>query len=160
MKKNFSKNIKGVEKMLKEILKEDLKKYMKEKNKVALDTVKSVNAEVRNTEIDLKKELEDADILSIIKKQIKMRKDSLEQYVSAGRQDLADREQEELNYLEGYLPEQIDDEELEKIIKHTIEELNIQSPKEFGKLMKTVMEKIEGKAEGSKISALAKKLMS
>lgn len=146
--------------MIKDLLMKDLKHYMKERNQTALNSIKSVNNEIRNTEIDLKKDLIDKEIISIIKKQIKMRKDSIEQYDLANRKDLSEKEKEEISYLEKYLPQQMNEQQISEIIKETKEELNINSTKEFGNLMKAVMEKTKGKADGSLVSKLVKKELS
>ena len=138
--------------MLKEKLNEDLKKYMKEKNTLALNTVRLVIAEIKNKEVEKNSEITDEEILQIIRKQIKMREDSIQQFRSANREDLAEKEAQELEILKNYLPEDLTDEELDKIIQETIKELNASSKKDFGRVIKEVIQKVQGRADNKKIS--------
>ena len=143
--------------MLKEKLNEDLKKYMKEKNTLALNTVRLVIAEIKNKEVEKNSEITDEEILQIIRKQIKMREDSIQQFRSANREDLAEKEAQELEILKNYLPEDLTDEELDKIIQGTIKELNASSKKDFGRVIKEVIQKVQGRADNKKISELISK---
>jgi len=143
--------------MLKEKLNEDLKKYMKEKNTLALNTVRLVIAEIKNKEVEKNSEITDEEILQIIRKQIKMREDSIQQFRSANREDLAEKEAQELEILKNYLPEDLTDEELDKIIQETIKELNASSKKDFRRVIKEVIQKVQGRADNKKISELISK---
>jgi len=143
--------------MLKEKLNEDLKKYMKEKNTLALNTVRLVIAEIKNKEVEKNSEITDEEILQIIRKQIKMREDSIQQFRSANREDLAEKEAQELEILKNYLPEDLTDEELDKIIQETIKELNASSKKDFGRVIKELIQKVQGRADNKKISELISK---
>jgi len=143
--------------MLKEKLNEDLKKYMKEKNTLALNTVRLVIAEIKNKEVEKNSEITDEEILQIIRKQIKMREDSIQQFRSANREDLAEKEAQEREILKNYLPEDLTDEELDKIIQETIKELNASSKKDFGRVIKEVIQKVQGRADNKKISELISK---
>jgi len=151
--------LQGDFKMLKEKLHEDLKKFMKEKNSLALNTVRSVIAEIKNKEVEKGSEITDEEILQIIRKQIKMREDSIGQFKSAGRDDLAEKEAKELEILKNYLPEELSEEELEEIIQETIKELNATSKKDFGNVMKTVIQKVQGRADNRKINEILSKLL-
>jgi len=133
---------------------EDMKKYMKEKNKIALNTVKMVNAEIKKQEIDKQKELSDEEVISVIEKQIKNRKDSAEQYKNAGREDLAEQEEEEIKVLIKYLPEQLSKEEIEKIVDEIIKEIGAESKSDFGKVMGKIMPKVKGKADGNLVKKI------
>lgn len=143
--------------MLKEQLNEDLKKFMKAKNPIALNTVRLVIADIKNKEIEKNSELTDEEILQIIRKQIKTREDSIQQFKSAGRDDLANKEAQEIEILKKYLPEDLTDEELDKIIQETIKELNASSKKDFGRVIKEVIQKVQGRADNKKISELISK---
>ncbi|MDY6895878.1 MAG: GatB/YqeY domain-containing protein [Thermotogota bacterium] len=145
--------------MLKDILNNDLKKYMKEKNTLALNAVRSIISEIKNKEVEKGAELTEEEIVQLIKKQIKMREDSIEQFEKADRNDLAEKERKELEILQGYLPEQLSDEELRKIIEETINEVNATSKKDFGKVMKLVIQKVQGRADGKKISEILSTLL-
>lgn len=142
---------------MKKQLIEDMKKYMKEKNKLALNTVKMVNAEIKKQEIDKQKELTDEEVISVIEKQIKNRKDSVEQYRNANREDLADQESKEIEVLMKYLPEQLSKEEIEKIVDEVIEEVGAKTKSDFGKVMGKIMPKVKGKADGNMIKKVVQK---
>jgi hypothetical protein len=142
---------------MKKQLIEDMKKYMKEKNKLALNTVKMVNAEIKNQEIDKQKDLTDEEIIAVIEKQIKNRRDSVEQYKNAGRDDLAEQESQEIKILEKYLPEQLSEEEIEKIVDEVIEQVGAKDKRDFGKVMGKIMPKVKGKADGNIVKKLVQK---
>lgn len=145
--------------MLKDQLNGDLKKYLKEKNTVALNSVRSVITEIKNQEVEKGKELSDEEIMKLIKKQVKMREDSIEQFEKAGRIDLVDKEKKELELLKEYLPEELSEEELNKIVEETIKEVEAFSKKDFGKVMKAVMQKVQGRADGKKINETVSKFL-
>lgn len=142
---------------MKKQLIEDMKKYMKEKNKLALNTVKMVNAEIKKQEVDKQRELTDEEITTVIEKQIKNRKDSVEQYKSAGRDDLAEQESQEIEVLKKYLPEQLSEEEIEKIVSEVVEEVGAKDKSDFGKVMGKVMPKVKGKADGNLVKKIVEK---
>jgi uncharacterized protein YqeY len=129
---------------MKKQLMEDMKKYMKEKNKLALNTVKMVNAEIKKQEVDKQRELTDEEITTVIEKQIKNRKDSVEQYKSAGRDDLAEQEK-------------LSEEEIEKIVSEVVEEVGAKDKSDFGKVMGKVMPKVKGKADGNLVKKIVEK---
>ncbi len=104
--------------------------------------------------------LTDADTYQVLNKQIKQRKESIDQFVNANRKDLADKEGLELKILEGYLPKQISDAELEKIVRDTLKEISASSKKDFGKAMKALSAKLAGQADNKRLSALLGKLLS
>jgi hypothetical protein len=145
--------------MLKDILNNDLKKYMKEKNTLALNAVRSIISEIKNKEVEKGAGLTEEEIIQVIKKQIKMREDSIEQFEKADRIDLAEKERKEVEILQSYLPEQLSDEELKKIIEETISEVNATSKKDFGKVMKLIIQKVQGRADGKKISEILSSLL-
>ncbi len=144
---------------LKEKLQQEIKQAMKEKETVKLSTLRLLMSEIKNKEIDAGKELEEADILSIIQKAAKQRKESIEQYRKGGREELAAKEEQELRILETYLPQQLSREELEAIIKEAIAKCGATSPKEMGKVMKEVMPAVKGKADGKEVNTLVRTLL-
>ena len=101
-------------------------------------------------------DLEDVDVIAVIKKQVKQRQDSIEQFKNGGRPELAEKEQAELDILKGYLPQELSEEELQKIVEAAIEETNAASMKEMGSVMKVVVEKAQGRADNKKVSELVK----
>lgn len=141
---------------LKEQILEDIKKFMKEKNTVSLNTVRMLKSDVKNAEIDVMRELNDAEILKVIQSSIKKRKDSADIYIKANRQELADKELLEVKTLELYLPAQMSENEVIAVIKTSIAEMPDADSKNFGLIMKSVMAKVSGKAEGRVVSGLIK----
>lgn len=146
--------------MLKEKLLEDLKECMKEKNVTRKNVVQMVRAAVLQVEKDKQIEVTDEQIIEIIAKEAKKRKDSIPDYEKSGRQDLLAQIREEITILEEYLPEQLSAEEIEAKVKEIIAELGASSMKEMGMVMKTAKEKLGATADGKTINEVAKKLLS
>ena len=142
---------------LKDRLMQDMKEAMKARDQLRLSTLRLLISEIKNKEIDSKGELKDEDILSIIQKAVKQRQDSIAQYEKGGRQDLADKEKAELEILKAYLPEELSQEEILKIIDEAIAATGASSPKEMGKVMKEVMPKVKGRADGKLVNELVRK---
>jgi len=146
---------------LKNILQNDLKEAMKAKNIFLRDTLRNgIMSPIKQIEVDERRELSDADILKIIQKGIKQREDSIEQYRAGNREDLIEKEQNEIDILLNYLPKQLSDEELESKIKEIVESLNAQSMKDMGKVMGVATKSLSGSADGKRISAMVKSLLS
>jgi hypothetical protein len=139
----------------------DLKKFMQEKDKLSISVLRLLINSVRNKEIFLRDgdrvDLSDEQIVEVIKSEIKKRNDSIEIYKQAGREDLAMKEENEKNILEKYLPPQMNEEELEKIVREVITASGEVSQKDFGKIIGQVMAKTKGQADGNKVSAIVKK---
>lgn len=142
---------------LKEKLMIDLKASMKNKDKVRKNTVTMIRAAVKQSEIDNRVELEDEDVLSIIMKQVKQRKDSIEDFKAGGRDDLVTLTEEEISILTEYLPPQLGAEELEEIVVQAIKDTNAQSKKDMGKIMGKVMPVIKGRADGKQVNQIVMK---
>lgn len=140
---------------------EDIKTAMKERDKVALDTlrnIKKVFLEAK-TAPGANDTLEDADALKIIQKLAKQGKESAQTYIDAGRQDLADAELAQVSVIERYLPEQLSEAEIEKIVKTIIDQTGSTSMKDMGKVMGMANKQLAGKADGKTISGIVKKLL-
>ena len=146
--------------MLKERLMEDLKNAMKEKNEIKKNTVTMIKAAILQIEKDKQIQLDDNQILDIISKEAKKRKDALVEFEKSGRQDLIDQTNEELKVIKEYLPEELSTEELEKIIEETIKEVNAVDMKDMGKVMQAVKAKTTGRADGKTINEIVKKKLS
>jgi uncharacterized protein YqeY len=144
---------------LKEKLMDDLKQSMKSKDKVKKNVVTLVRAAVKQREVDERIELEDADIVDIVVKQVKQKKDSIEDFAKGNRQDLIDLTNEEIKILIDYLPPQLSDEELDSIVKEAVEVSGAQSKKDMGKLMALIMPKIKGKADGKHVNKIVAKYL-
>ncbi len=142
---------------LKDRLLQDMKEAMKARDQLKLSTLRLLVSEIKNKEIDAKGELKDEDILAIIQKAVKQRQDSIAQYEKGGRQDLADKEKAELEILKAYLPEELSQEEILKIIDEAIAATGATSPKEMGKVMREVMPKVKGRADGKMVNELVRK---
>lgn len=140
---------------------EDIKTAMKERDKVALDTlrnIKKVFLEAK-TAPGANDTLEDADALKIIQKLAKQGKESAQTYIDAGRQDLADAELAQVSVIERYLPEQLSEAEIEKIVKTIIDQTGAASMKDMGKVMGMANKQLAGKTDGKTISGIVKKLL-
>ena len=146
--------------MLKEKLLEDLKNSMQSKNVIRKNVVQMVRAAILQVEKDKHIVLDDSQIIDIIAKESKKRKDSLADYEKSGRDDLISQIKEEIEILAEYLPEQLSPEELEEKIKQIIEEENATSMKDMGKVMKAAKEKIGASSDGKTINEVVKKLLS
>lgn len=142
---------------LKEKLMEDLKQSMRSKNKIRKDVVTMIRAAVKQREVDERIELTDDDIISIISKQVKQKKDSISDFEKGKRQDLVDLTNKEIKILLEYLPPQLSDEELDVIVKKAIEQTGAQTKKDMGKLMALIMPQVKGKADGKHVNEIVAK---
>ena len=141
---------------LKDQLKEDLKAAMKarEEGKLALSVIRMVNAAIKQVEIDKKVELDDAGILDILAKEMKTRNDSLEEFEKGGREDLVEHVKAEMEVLKKYLPEQMGEEEIRAVVAEAIAACG--DDKSMGNVMKHVMPKTKGRADGKLVSDIVK----
>ena len=144
---------------LKDTLMNDLKESMKNKDQVRKSVVTLVRSAIKQKEVDERVELSDDDILDIISKQLKQRKDALEEFKKVQRDDLVEETEKEISILMGYLPEQLTDEELHAIVSETINQVGATTMKDMGKIMGVVMPKVKGKADGKRINEVAKQIL-
>ena len=144
---------------LKEQLNADLKTAMKEKAQTRLTTIRQIRATVTNREIELHKELDEAEVVQVITTLVKQHKDSIEQFAKGGRADLVAKEEAELRVLEAYLPKQLSEAELCVVVQEAIRALNATSIKEMGAVMKSVMSQVQGQADGKLINQLVKQFL-
>lgn len=142
--------------MLKEKLMEDMKDSMKNHDEIKKNTVTMIRAAIKQIEVDKKVELNDNEIVEIISKEAKKRKDALAEFEKAGREDLINQTNEELAIIKSYLPEELSIEELTKIVEETIAEVGAVSLKDMGKVMQAVKTKTAGRADGKTINELVK----
>ena len=149
---------------LKERIGEDIKSAMKAKDKIRLETVRGIKKAILEKEIALRPKGQDSltqeQEIELLAQQAKQRRDSIEQFQKAGREDLAQKEKQELAILETYLPEQIDDAQLESIIEEIITSVGATSAKDLGKVMGAAIKQLKGQADGQKIQALVKSKLS
>lgn len=146
--------------MIKEKLLNDLKEAMKDKNLIRKNTIQMVRAAVLQVEKDKQIELTDEQVIEIIAKESKKRKDAEAEFEKSGREDLIKQNKEEMEILAEYLPKQLSVEEVETIVKTVIEETGATSMKDMGTVMKSAKEKIGASADGKTISEVVKKLLS
>ncbi len=142
---------------LKEKLQEDLKSSMKNKDTVKKSVVTLIRAAIKQVEIDNRVELDDEAIMDIIVKQMKQRKDALEEFKKADRDDLVKETEAEIEIIKQYLPQELSENELLAIITDTISEIGASSIKDMGKVMAAVNPKTKGRADGKLVSELVKK---
>lgn len=138
----------------------DLTEAMKAKDTFRTSVLRMLKSALKNEEINKKSPLTDDEVLAIIKKQVKTRKDSMNEYASYNRMDLADSLQKEIDILNEYLPEEISDEELEKIVKETITKVKAESIKQMGMVIKTISSEYGARCDMAKVSKLVKERLS
>lgn len=146
---------------LKDKINADLKEAMKSGDKVRLQTVRSIRALILEFEKSgANRELTEEDEIKLLTSAAKKRKDAIEQYRNAGREDLALKEEAELKIIETYLPAQMSEEEVEAKVKEIAGKVGAESKKDFGKLMGAAMKELKGKADGNLIRQIAEKILS
>ena len=141
--------------MILEKVKSDLKTAMKAGDKVKVSVLRMLISATKNREIELKRPLEDEETISSIRSQIKQLKESYEQFKRGKREDLAEKALLEINILKTYLPPELDDKELEEIVKAVISEFGA-TKKDFGRVMKEVISRVSGRAEGKRINEIVR----
>ncbi len=146
--------------LLKPLIKEASVKSLKEGNKDITMVLRLILAEFQKEEISQGSDLNNNDELSLLQKMIKQRNDSIKQYNDAGRNELAEKEQKEIEIIQDFLPEQINEEDLMKLAKETISDLSANSMKDMGNVMKVLKDKTSGQADPTTISKIVKGLLS
>ena len=148
---------------IQEKIKEEMKNALKNKDKLRLETLRSLSAALVNELVALKRkpdeEVEDELAVKVLKKALKQRKESAEQFRAGGREDLAEKEDKEAQIIKEFLPEDMPKEEILKIAKSCAEELSADSKKDFGKVMACTMKKVAGKADGSLVKEVVEEIL-
>ncbi len=139
-------------------IQEDMKQALKAGEKQRLGTIRMLLAALKNEAIEKRKELDEAEILTVIQREIRQRRNAIEEFAKGKREDLVNQARQEIAYLEAYLPQQLSDEELEKLVRGVVDELKA-SAKEFGKVMGKLMPLVRGKAEGSRVQDMVRKIL-
>jgi len=137
----------------------DLKEAMKAKAQVKMDCLRQIKTEVMKKEVASNKTLSDDEVLAVISSLTKSHVDSIESFKKGGREDLVPKEEQELSILKAYLPEQLPDEELRKIVGEAVQTAAASTLKEIGKVMAIVMPRVKGKADGARINAIVKEFL-
>jgi uncharacterized protein YqeY len=140
-------------------LMEDMKLAMKSGNKIERDTIRMLRAQIKLASIDKKDELNEAELAQVLQKEAKKRKEAIEMFQQGNRQDLVKKEESELEIISTYLPEQLSDKDLDKIITEAIESLQVTSEKDMGRVMGAIMPKVKGKADGKVVQQKVKEYL-
>ena len=141
---------------LRERVNDEIKTAMKAREQERLAALRLLLAAVKQREVDERITLDDAGVVSVVEKMIKQRKDSISQFEKAARQDLADKEKYEISVIEAYLPQQLSQAEIERVVAEAIAATGAKSPADMGKVMGVVKPKLAGRADMGKVSALVK----
>ena len=144
---------------LKEQIKNDIKEAMRAKDTAKRDTLRNLNAAIKQIEVDERRELSDADVEAILMKYAKQREDAKSQFAQAGRDDLVAKEEAELAVVKSYLPEPLSEAELESLIKEIITETGAEGMKDMGRVMGAAKTKVGSRADGGTISRIVKGLL-
>jgi uncharacterized protein YqeY len=145
---------------LKDQIKSDIKDAMRAKEVLKRDTLRNIQAAIKQIEVDERRDVTDTDVESILMKYLKQREDAKVQFADAGRDDLVEKEDSEIAIVKVYLPEPMDDEELENILKDVIASVGAESMKDMGKVMGAAKSAIGSRADGGRINQTVKKLLS
>lgn len=145
---------------LSERLNEDMKQSMRNQDKFKLSVIRMVRSAIKNVEIDMKRTLDDNEVLDILSREVKQRKDSLQEFQKAGREDLVENLKQEIDIITAYLPQQLTEEEINVIVQQTIQETGASSKAEIGKVMAALMPKVKGRADGKLVNQAVQKLLS
>ncbi|WP_318508356.1 GatB/YqeY domain-containing protein [Bacillus sp. T3] len=143
-----------------ERLNNDMKQAMKNKEKDKLSVIRMIKSSLQNEAIKLGNELSEDQELTVLSREMKQRKDSLNEFEKAGREDLVEKLRTELTFVEVYMPKQLSEEEVAEIVKQAISEVGATSKAEMGKVMSAVMPKVKGKADGTLVNKLVQQHLS
>lgn len=146
---------------LQERLLSDMKEAMKAKEagKLKLTVIRMVRASIKNAEINIKRDLNDEEVLEVLTREVKQRRDAIPEYEKANRQDVVNSLEEEIKILMEYLPEQLTEAEITQLVKEAIEQVGASSPRDMGKVMGKLMPKVKGKADGKLVNKIVKDLL-
>ncbi len=145
---------------LKVRIQDDVKNAMRARHKARLGVLRLITAAIKQKEVDERAELDDTAVLAVLDKMAKQRRESIEQYVSAGREDLADQERFELELLSAYLPEPLGEAELAELIRQAVAETGASSMRDMGAVMKHLREQVQGRADMKAVSNAVKAILS
>ena len=134
----------------------DMKTAMKAHDKDRLAVIRMARGAVRQKEIDGKKKLDDNDIIAVLSKEVKMRRDSIDEFKKGNRQDLVDKTQAEIDVLMSYLPQQMSEDEVKKLVEEAVAQTGAKTMKDMGKVMGVLMPKVKGRADGKMVNNLVR----
>ena len=136
-----------------------MKAAMKAKEKETLQVIRMIKSSIQNEQIKVGHDLTEDEELTVLSREMKQRRDSLQEFEQAGRDDLADKVKGEIVIVEKYMPEQLSDDEIRQLVQDAIAQTGASSVKEFGKVMGVIMPKVKGKADGNQVNAIVKELL-
>lgn len=139
---------------LKQRIEQDMRLAQKSGDKLKLSLTRLLKSDIRYTEIEKSKELLDEEVLEVLSSSAKKHRDSIERFKKGGREDLSKKEEEELNLILGYMPAQFNSEELERLVEESMTEVGAEGEKDIGKVMKALMPKVKGRADGKMVNLL------
>jgi uncharacterized protein len=143
-----------------ERLNQDMKTSMKNKEKTKLSVIRMLRSEIKNEEIERQHTLNDEEVIEVLMRELKKRKDALQQFEEAGRKDLVQQLQEEIAVIQPYLPEQLSEEELRELVREVLQETGATSKADMGKVMKAIMPRVKGRADGKLVNRLVQEALS
>jgi uncharacterized protein YqeY len=146
---------------LKDRLTDDMKQAMKDKEagKLRLSVIRMVRASIKNVEIDKKKELSEEEVLDVLAKEVKMRRDSIEEFKKGNRPDLVESLEQEIDILMQYLPQQLSEQEVRALVTEAVKESQAVNAKDMGKVMAVLMPKVKGRADGKLVNTIVRELL-
>jgi len=144
---------------IKEKIDSDLKEAMKSSDSLRVSTLRLIKSAIKNKEIEKGKALTDDEIIQLLNSLVKQRVESVQMYRKGNREDLAEKEEAEIEILKSYMPEPLSDQEIKDIIQQAITETGATSMKDMGKVMKFVMGKVKGRADGKKVNEMVKQML-
>ncbi len=144
---------------LKDKLMNDLKIAMKEKQQLRKSVITMARAAIKQIEVDRRVELDDEAVIEILSKQVKQKRDAIDEFAKGGREDLVNEAKAEIDILMDYLPQQLTEEEVTKIVSQVVDEVGANSPKDMGKVMSALMPKIKGRADGKLVNKVVRQFL-
>ncbi len=144
---------------LKERLLEEYKVAMKARERLKVSTIRMLQSEIRNAEIAKRGELTEEELLGVVSREARKRREAIEEFEKAGRQDLADRERFELSIIQEYMPEQLSQEEVRRMAEEAIREVGATSPGDIGRVMGQLMPRLKGKADGRQVNQMVREML-
>jgi len=149
----------GIVMQLKQRLYEDLKKAMKTKDEIRTRTLRLIISSIKTLEVEKMAEATDDDVFRVLSKECRKRVEAIEAYKKGGREDLVNEEQRELEIIKSYMPKQLSEEELRKIVKNAVEETGSSSIKDLGRVMKVLMPRVKGRADGKTVNNIVRQIL-
>ena len=144
---------------MKSRLEDDLKQAMRSRDVLRRDVIRYLRSEIRNEEIRTQKDLDDQGVIQVLSRQAQQRRDSIEAYGDADRQDLVKKEQGELSVILAYLPQQMTGDEIADLVQQVVAEVGASGPADMGKVMSAIMPQVRGKAEGREVNAIVQQTL-